>query len=130
MFEVTVEQTFAAGHALRNYKGKCENVHGHNFKVQVRIEGPSLDETGMLVDFIDVKNDRSPGSPVPERSPALRRKKSLSREYRRIFSRGNEQRPRVSASAHPHQRGPRMGDRNPKRQLPPVIGFALTARNT
>ena len=39
MFEVTVEQTFAAGHALRNYKGKCENVHGHNFKVQVRIGG-------------------------------------------------------------------------------------------
>lgn len=56
MFEVTVEQTFAAGHALRNYKGKCENVHGHNFKVQVRIEGESLDEAGMLVDFIDVKN--------------------------------------------------------------------------
>jgi 6-pyruvoyltetrahydropterin/6-carboxytetrahydropterin synthase len=55
MFEVTVEQTFAAGHALRNYKGKCENVHGHNFKVQVRIEGQSLDESGMLVDFIDVK---------------------------------------------------------------------------
>ena len=56
MFEVTVEQTFAAGHALRNYKGKCENVHGHNFKVQVRIEGQRLDDSGMLVDFIDVKN--------------------------------------------------------------------------
>ena len=56
MFEVTVEQTFAAGHALRNYKGKCENVHGHNFKVQVTIEGQRLDESGMLVDFIDVKN--------------------------------------------------------------------------
>jgi 6-pyruvoyltetrahydropterin/6-carboxytetrahydropterin synthase len=56
MFEVTVEQTFAAGHALRNYKGKCENVHGHNFKVQVKIEGQRLDESGMLVDFIDVKN--------------------------------------------------------------------------
>jgi 6-pyruvoyltetrahydropterin/6-carboxytetrahydropterin synthase len=56
MFEVTVEQTFAAGHALRNYKGKCENVHGHNFKVQVVIEGEKLDETGLLVDFIDVKN--------------------------------------------------------------------------
>jgi 6-pyruvoyltetrahydropterin/6-carboxytetrahydropterin synthase len=55
MFEVTVEQTFAAGHALRNYKGKCENVHGHNFKVQVRIEGQQLDDSGMLVDFIDVK---------------------------------------------------------------------------
>jgi len=56
MFEVAVDQTFAAGHALRNYKGKCENVHGHNFKVQVILEGPRLDETGMLVDFIDVKN--------------------------------------------------------------------------
>jgi 6-pyruvoyltetrahydropterin/6-carboxytetrahydropterin synthase len=55
MFEVSVEQTFAAGHALRNYKGACENVHGHNFKVQVTIEGNRLDDTGMLVDFLDVK---------------------------------------------------------------------------
>src|SRR3974377_206193 len=55
MFEVSVEQTFAAGHALRNDKGKCENVHGHNFRVQVVIEGEKLDETGLLVDFIDVK---------------------------------------------------------------------------
>ena len=55
MFEVSVDQTFAAGHALRNYKGKCENVHGHNFKVRVIIEGERLDDTGMLVDFIDVK---------------------------------------------------------------------------
>jgi 6-pyruvoyltetrahydropterin/6-carboxytetrahydropterin synthase len=55
MFEVAVEQTFAAGHALRNYKGKCENVHGHNFKVRVIIEGEKLDETGLLVDFLDVK---------------------------------------------------------------------------
>ena len=56
MFEISVEQTFAAGHALRNYKGKCENVHGHNFRVQVVIEGERLDETGLLVDFIDVKD--------------------------------------------------------------------------
>jgi 6-pyruvoyltetrahydropterin/6-carboxytetrahydropterin synthase len=55
MFEVSVEQTFAAGHALRNYKGACENVHGHNFKIQVTIEGQVLDGTGMLVDFLDVK---------------------------------------------------------------------------
>ena len=56
MFEVSVEQTFAAGHALRNYKGRCENVHGHNFRVQAVIEGERLDDTGLLVDFIDVKN--------------------------------------------------------------------------
>ena len=55
MFEVSVEQTFAAGHALRNYKGKCENVHGHNFKVRVTLEGGRLDSTGLLVDFLDVK---------------------------------------------------------------------------
>ena len=56
MFEVSVEQVFAAGHALRNYKGKCENIHGHNWRVQVVIEGEQLDGTGLLVDFIDVKN--------------------------------------------------------------------------
>ena len=33
MYEVAVEKTFAAGHALRHYKGKCENVHGHNYRV-------------------------------------------------------------------------------------------------
>ena len=55
MFEVSVEQSFAAGHALRNYKGACENMHGHNFKVLVTIEGESLDNAGMLVDFLDVK---------------------------------------------------------------------------
>jgi 6-pyruvoyltetrahydropterin/6-carboxytetrahydropterin synthase len=56
MFEVAVEQSFASAHALRNYKGRCENVHGHNWKVQVVIEGEELDATGMLVDFLDVKS--------------------------------------------------------------------------
>ena len=55
MFEVSVEETFAAGHALRNYKGKCENVHGHNYRCQVTIEGPDLDEIGLLVDFVELK---------------------------------------------------------------------------
>jgi 6-pyruvoyltetrahydropterin/6-carboxytetrahydropterin synthase len=55
MFEISVEQTFAAGHALRNYKGKCENVHGHNYRVRVTIEGEQLDANGLLVDFVDVK---------------------------------------------------------------------------
>jgi 6-pyruvoyltetrahydropterin/6-carboxytetrahydropterin synthase len=55
MFEVSVEETFAAGHALRNYKGKCENVHGHNYRVQVMFSGPELDSIGLLVDFVTVK---------------------------------------------------------------------------
>lgn len=55
MFEVSVEETFAAGHALREYKGKCENVHGHNYRVRVTIEGAELSRIGLLVDFGDIK---------------------------------------------------------------------------
>ncbi len=56
MFQVTVEDTFAAGHYLRNYKGKCENPHGHNYKVRVTLEGQDLDKVGLLVDFKDLKD--------------------------------------------------------------------------
>jgi len=55
MFEVTIEETFAAGHALRNYRGKCENVHGHNYRCQVTLEGAELDSIGLLVDFVELK---------------------------------------------------------------------------
>lgn len=55
MYEVTVEQTFAAGHALREYKGKCENIHGHNYRVQITVEGEELNRIGLLVDFVDLK---------------------------------------------------------------------------
>jgi 6-pyruvoyltetrahydropterin/6-carboxytetrahydropterin synthase len=56
MFEVSIEHSFAAGHALRHYKGKCENVHGHNYKVQVVVRGEKIDAvTGMLADFVELK---------------------------------------------------------------------------
>lgn len=55
MFEITIEETFAAGHALRNYHGRCENVHGHNYRCQVTVEGEELDENGLLVDFVELK---------------------------------------------------------------------------
>ena len=55
MFEVTIEESFSAGHALRNYRGKCENVHGHNYRCQVTVEGPELDSVGLLVDFVELK---------------------------------------------------------------------------
>lgn len=51
MFEVTVEAGFSSGHYLRNYRGKCENPHGHNYKVFVTLVGEALDEAGMLLDF-------------------------------------------------------------------------------
>jgi 6-pyruvoyltetrahydropterin/6-carboxytetrahydropterin synthase len=55
MFEVTVEDTFAAGHYLRNYKGKCENPHGHNYRVRVTLAGAELDKAGLLLDFKDLR---------------------------------------------------------------------------
>lgn len=55
MYQVSVDYSFAAGHALRGYKGKCENVHGHNYKVRVTIGGEKLDATGLLVDFVDLR---------------------------------------------------------------------------
>jgi len=55
VYEVTVEDTFAAGHYLRNYKGKCENPHGHNYRVRVTLKGQDLDKAGLLLDFKDLK---------------------------------------------------------------------------
>jgi len=46
-----VEAGFSSGHYLRNYRGKCENPQGHNYKVHVTLAGAALDETGMLLDF-------------------------------------------------------------------------------
>src|SRR5208282_340159 len=55
MFEISVEETFAAGHALRGYKGKCENPHGHNYRLRITLRGPELDSTGLLYDFVHLK---------------------------------------------------------------------------
>ena len=51
MFEVTVQAGFSSGHYLRNYHGKCENPHGHNYRVLVTLIGETLDEAGLLLDF-------------------------------------------------------------------------------
>ena len=56
MFEVTVEDSFAAGHYLRNYKGKCEKPHGHNYKIRVTLAGEELDKAGLLLDFKDLRD--------------------------------------------------------------------------
>jgi 6-pyruvoyltetrahydropterin/6-carboxytetrahydropterin synthase len=51
MFELTVESDFSSGHYLRNYRGRCENPHGHNYKVRVTLIGEALDPAGLLLDF-------------------------------------------------------------------------------
>ncbi len=56
MFEVTVQAGFSSGHYLRNYYGKCENPHGHNYRVLVTLIGETLDDGGLLLDFKLLKN--------------------------------------------------------------------------
>ena len=55
MFEVAVEHEFSAGHALRGYQGKCENIHGHNYKIQIVVAGEKLDSIGLLMDFKNIR---------------------------------------------------------------------------
>lgn len=55
MYEIRVEADFAAAHFLRDYHGKCENLHGHNYKVYAHVRGSNLDEGGMLLDFTQIK---------------------------------------------------------------------------
>jgi 6-pyruvoyltetrahydropterin/6-carboxytetrahydropterin synthase len=55
MFRVTREFEFCFGHRLFDYPGKCRNVHGHNAKVAVTLEAESLDQLGMVVDFVEMK---------------------------------------------------------------------------
>ncbi len=50
-YELTVEDHFSSAHQLRGYMGKCENIHGHNWRVKLRVTGSSLDNIGLLVDF-------------------------------------------------------------------------------
>ncbi len=55
MYQITVEQHFDAAHALRGYKGKCEAVHGHRFRVVVRVRASRLDGIGLAYDFTQLK---------------------------------------------------------------------------
>ena len=55
MYEVSVEQHFDAAHFLRGYQGKCEALHGHRFRVVVRVRASGLDDIGMAYDFTELK---------------------------------------------------------------------------
>lgn len=56
MYILTVEDKFSSAHQLRGYKGKCENIHGHNWKVVVSVRGEKLNNIGLLIDFNDLKS--------------------------------------------------------------------------
>jgi 6-pyruvoyltetrahydropterin/6-carboxytetrahydropterin synthase len=55
MYQLFIEDHFDAAHYLPNYRGKCERLHGHRFKVVARFEANKLDETGLAYDFVPLK---------------------------------------------------------------------------
>lgn len=56
MFRLKVQDYFSSAHYLRNYKGSCENLHGHNWKVELLVEGSQLNNLDILIDFKTLKN--------------------------------------------------------------------------
>ena len=55
MYEISVEKHFEAAHYLRGYKGKCENMHGHRYRIVVKIKADKLNDIGLAYDFTDLK---------------------------------------------------------------------------
>ena len=55
MYEISVEQHFDAAHFLRGYQGKCEALHGHRFRVVVKIKSAGVNDIGIAYDFVELK---------------------------------------------------------------------------
>jgi len=54
-WKLRVREKFSAAHFLKEYRGKCEKIHGHTFQVEVKIEVTELDKTGIGIDFAEIK---------------------------------------------------------------------------
>ena len=59
MYQISVEQHFDAAHFLRGYQGKCEALHGHRFRVVIKIKASRVDDIGIAYDFIELKQHLS-----------------------------------------------------------------------
>jgi len=55
MYQISVEQHFDAAHFLRGYQGKCEALHGHRFRVVIKIKASKVNDIGIAYDFIELK---------------------------------------------------------------------------
>lgn len=51
MYSIKIDSSFSSAHNLRGYKGKCEDLHGHNWKVEIVVSKDKLDKIGMVLDF-------------------------------------------------------------------------------
>jgi len=56
MYEISIKGDFSSAHNLRGYKGRCEGLHGHSWKVEARFEKEGLNDIGISVDFVTLKS--------------------------------------------------------------------------
>jgi 6-pyruvoyltetrahydropterin/6-carboxytetrahydropterin synthase len=56
MYRIKIEGVFSSAHNLKGYKGKCEELHGHNWRIEVAVEKEGLDKAGMVMDFKVLKD--------------------------------------------------------------------------
>ncbi|MDD4909509.1 MAG: 6-carboxytetrahydropterin synthase QueD [Candidatus Omnitrophica bacterium] len=54
-FELRIEDSFSSAHNLKGYRGRCEDLHGHNWKVEIRVAADKLDNVGLAIDFRSLK---------------------------------------------------------------------------
>ena len=119
MFRVTVTKSFSAAHALK-IGGKCEDLHGHNFKVDVTVEGRELSPEGLLIDFRDLKKwtvevlDELDHKYLNELAPFSGDCATSERVARFIFEK--PRRP-DEGTRRPHRRGDGLGVRQCPREL-------------
>ena len=118
MYELSIETDFAAAHRLREYDGACENLHGHNWRVEVIVAGAELDRLGMLLDFRVLKrivNEILAGFDhkyLNELPPFAQSNPTTENLARLIFTRCAEQLPEgVSVSSTRVWESPRCGAR-------------------
>ncbi len=115
MYEISVDESFAAAHNLRNYHGKCEDLHGHNYKVRVVLTGKELDATGLLYDFVHLKRViqeviRVARSQVSERASAIRHFESFGGKHRAAHLRPDGKAASAGAERGGHRQRHGMGD--------------------
>ena len=119
MFRVTVTKSFSAAHALK-IGGKCEDLHGHNFKVDVTVEGRKLSPEGLLIDFRDLKKwtvevlDELDHKYLNELAPFSGDCATSERVARFIFE---SLAARMKGTCRPHRRGDGLGVRQCPRKL-------------
>ncbi len=124
---------FAAGHYLRNYKGKCENPHGHNYKIRVTLAGAELDKAGLLLDFKDLREvmrhviDRLDHQMINDIEPFTVINPSAENLAKYFYDESNTRLQERDQRPRPRERRDRLRDRHDDREVQRIATVASSS---